>query len=71
MNFNILAFSIIEKAVNDYKLLLELNTEEINFCNAGKISKVEIEEFFHSEWCDFLLQNMKITGKDILRYLNR
>lgn len=71
MNFNNLALSVIEKAVNDYKLLLELNVKEINFCKEGRISKVEIEEFFRSEWCDFLLSNMKLTGEDILRYLNR
>ena len=70
MNFDILAFSIIEKAVNDYKLLLELNTAEINFCNEGKISKVEIEDFFKSDLCDSLLQNIDMTGEDILKYLN-
>jgi hypothetical protein len=29
----------------------------------------EEEDFFKSEWCSFLLQNMKITGEDILRRL--
>ena len=70
-NFNELALSIIEKAVTDYKLLLELNVKEIEFCNEGKISKVELEDFFRSEWCDFLRCNMRLTGEDILRYLNR
>lgn len=70
-NFNELALFIIEKAVTDYKLLLELNVKEIEFCNEGKISKVELEDFFRSEWCDFLLCNMRLTGEDILRYLNR
>lgn len=70
-NFNELALSIIEKAVTDYKLLLELNVKKIEFCNEGKISKVELEDFFRSEWCDFLLCNMRLTGEDILRYLNR
>ena len=70
-NFEELALSIIEKAVNDYKLLLELNVKEIDFFDEGRISKVELEEFFRSEWCDFLLCNMRLTGEDILRYLNR
>lgn len=70
-NFNELALSIIEKAVNDYKLLLELNVKEIDFFDEGRISKVELEDFFRSEWCDFLLCNMRLTGEDILRYLNR
>lgn len=70
-NFNELALSIIEKAVTDYKLLLELNVKEIEFCDEGRISKVELEDFFRSEWCDFLLCSMRLTGEDILRYLNR
>ena len=70
-NFNELALSIIEKAVTDYKLLLELNVKEIDFFDEGRISKVELEDFFRSEWCDFLLCNMRLTGEDILRYLNR
>ena len=70
-NFKELALSIIEKAVTDYKLLLELNVKEIDFFDEGRISKIELEEFFRSEWCDFLLGNMRITGKDILRFLNR
>lgn len=70
-NFNELALSIIEKVVTDYKLLLELNVKEIEFCDEGRISKVELEDFFRSEWCDFLLCNMRLTGEDILRYLNR
>lgn len=44
-NFNELALSIIEKAVTDYKLLLELNVKEIEFCDEGRISKVELEDF--------------------------
>ena len=47
-NFNELALSIIEKAVTDYKLLLELNVKEIEFFDEGRISKVELEDFFRS-----------------------
>lgn len=70
-NFRELAFSIVERAVADYKLLQEVDVNELDLLDEGIISKMELEEFFHSEWCDFLLQNMKLTGEDILRYLNR
>ena len=69
--FNELALSIVEKAVHDYKLLKNFNVDEIYIFQEGGVSKCEIEEFFRSEWCDFLLQNIKITGEDILRYLDR
>lgn len=70
-NFKEMAFFIIERAVVDYKLLQELDVNEIDLLDEGIISKTEIEEFFRSEWCDFLLCNMRLTGEDILRYLNR
>lgn len=70
-NFKEMAFFIVERAVVDYKLLQELDVNELNLLDEGMISKTEIEEFFRSEWCDFLLQNMNLTGEDILRYLNR
>ena len=70
-NFKEMAFFIVERAVVDYKLLQELDVNELNLLEEGMISKTEIEEFFRSEWCDFLLQNMNLTGEDILRYLNR
>lgn len=66
-----LAFGIVEQAVSDYKLLLSSGVDRLNLLDKGCITKVEIEHFFHSEWCDFLLQNMNLTGEDILRYLNR
>ena len=69
--FNELACSIINRAVEDYKLLKELNVETIRFCDRSRVSKKELERFFRSEWCDFLLCNMRFTGEDILRYLNR
>lgn len=69
--FNELAFSIIERAVSDYKFLKKYGLKEAVVEDDNKIFKTEIEDFFRSEWCDFLLQNMKLTGEDILRYLNR
>lgn len=70
-NFKEMAFFIVERAVVDYKLLQELGVNEINLLDEGMISKAELEDFFRSEWCDFLLCSMKLTGEDILRYLNR
>ena len=66
-----LAFNIVEQAVIDYKLLLKYGVDRLNLIDEGYITKAEIEDFFRSEWCDFLLCNMKLTGEDILRYLNR
>lgn len=66
-----LAFDIVEQAVSDYKLLLESGMDSLNLLDEGCISKAEIESFFHSEWCDILLLNLKVTGEDILYYLNR
>ena len=58
MNYNILSMAIIWQAAEDYreKKSIGLSTEEE-------------EEFFKGEWCSYLLQNMKITGEDILRKL--
>lgn len=69
--YNDLVLSIIEKAVNDYRLLKEIGAKKIYLLDEGTISKKELEDFFCSDWCDFLLSNMDLTGKDILRYLNR
>ena len=69
--FKDIAFSIIEQAIEDYKLLKSFDVDELDFYDEDTISKSELEEFFNSDWCDFLLLNMNLTGEDILRYLNR
>ena len=69
--FKDIAFSIIEQAIDDYKLLKSFDVDELDFYDEDTISKSELEEFFNSDWCDFLLSNMNLTGEDILRYLNR
>ena len=56
--WNELALAIIEQAVKDYREKRE-----------KRHPTNHIERFFESEWCDFLLQNMDLTGKDILKYL--
>ena len=70
-NINALGLAIIKRAVKDYKLLKERGVDVLYFKIGGTISKKEIESFFRSEWCDILLSNMKVTGEDILDYLNR
>ena len=70
-NFNTLAFATILQAIHDYELLRDLDTTELTMDDRDTISKCELEEFFNSEWCDWLLQNMSLTGKDILSYLEK
>lgn len=60
MNYKGLAFAIILQAVEDYRFCKEFHMEE---------ELKEVEEFFKSEWCNQLLLNMKLTGKDILTFL--
>lgn len=69
-DFNDLALSIIEMAVEDYKLLKEMGANRL-YTDKCVITKKELEQFFNSKWCDYLLKNMDLTGKDILRHLNR
>lgn len=64
-----LACAIILRCIEDYKLLKKKNlasyvSDEIT------IGKEEIRAFLQSPYCDFLLQNMNLTGKDILDYLD-
>ena len=70
-NFKELGFSIILEAINDYRLLKEIGASEINLIDEGIINMNELENFFQSDWCDFLLSNLNITGNDILDYFNR
>ena len=69
--FKEVGFAIIEQAVKDYRMLKRMGVSKLAFDTGGIISKSEIENFFHGEWCDFLLQNIKLNGEDILRYLDR
>ena len=70
--YNDLALAIVTRAVYDYKILLFLGVDRYTFKDKEKaITKKELEKFFRSKWCDFLLQNMDFTGLDILTRLNR
>lgn len=56
--WNQFGLAIITRAVEDYKVLKLLHRPT-----------KEIEDFFLSEWCNVLLENMSLTGADILRFL--
>ena len=56
--YDMLAFAIIQQAVEDYK-----------YCKENQLPTKRIEEFLKSTWCDTLLQNMRLSGDDILMYL--
>ena len=64
-----LACAIILRCIEDYKLLNEKNLDSYVSDNIS-IGKEEIRAFLQSPYCDFLLQNMNLTGKDILDYLD-
>ena len=57
-NYKMLSFAIIDQAIQDYRKL-----------KSEGLSTIEVEKFFKSEWCDWLLLNMKLTGLDILMQL--
>ena len=65
-----LMLAIVWQAMEDYRYLKEHGLEFIDEYGVGA-SKYEIEHFFKSEWCDYLLDSIHITGKDILRMLKK
>lgn len=70
-NYNELALAILETAILDYRMLQQYDLDSMDLGKEGVISIVELEEFFKSDLCDSLLQNIDMTGEDILEYLNR
>lgn len=56
--------AIIMQAVEDWQQLILRKTATKPNCNCG-----EIEQFLKSDWCDWLLSDMPISGKDILTVL--
>lgn len=68
--YKYLAAEIIIKAIEDYKLLKEYDCKKLVVEDENTISIEELEEFFNSKWCDYLLSELSgFTGKDILRLL--
>lgn len=70
-NYNELALAILETAIRDYRLLQHYDIDSMDLGKEGIISIAELEEFFKSDLCDSLLQNIDMTGEDILSYLDR
>jgi hypothetical protein len=62
MDYKGLAIAIIVQAVEDYRFAKEFHMEA---------ELEEVEGFFNSDWCDQLLFNMRLTGRDILAFLER
>ena len=69
-NYNELALAILETAIRDYRILQQYDVDSMDLGKEGIISIAELEEFFKSDLCDSLLQNIDMTGEDILKYLN-
>ena len=66
-----LALSVIITAVYDYIRLKNNDATKMALTDGSCIAKDELEDFFRSEWCDFLLGELRLTGTDILNFLNR
>jgi hypothetical protein len=70
--YNELAIEILLRAIEDYKLLKKYGFDKILTDDKCWISKKELETFFNSNWCNFLLKQLSdLTGKQVLEMLNR
>lgn len=69
----LLCSRIIEQAVEDYRELKKKKLSSKETKDAGFYSVDEIEEFFHSAWCNEMLLKRglesRIDGVTILRHL--
>lgn len=63
VGYSALAYAIVEQAVEDWEKLDEGKQTH------PASSYQEIEHFLLSDYCDFLLQNSKFTGREILNAL--
>lgn len=68
-----IALNVLIQAINDYKLLKKYGFKRmLSEDNRTYIYLDELEEFFNSDWCNHLLEYVSdLTGKDILRMLNK
>lgn len=67
-----LCAAVVERAVDDYRLLNEKGKELIENKDEGDFSREEIESFFRSDWCRTLLRGADSRiedGVQILRNL--
>ena len=63
----VLVCRIFEQAIEDYNYL-RINKIEKKSDDSGRYSIKDVENFFNSHWCAYLLDTVgcKLTGKDIL-----
>ena len=65
-----LAGAILKQAVEDYRELIAKGREKIKTASAGNFSRLEIEEFFDSDFCDSMILRLgvrRMTGPEFLR----
>lgn len=62
---NNLRLAILERAVTDYKDILQ-GIKGDNLCN-----KKELENFFNSEYFNVLYYDVKYSGKDIINIIRK
>lgn len=67
---DILTCAIIEKAVEDWRLLVKTGRTHANL-NGTKIGFRELREFFTGPWCALLMHGMEITPEQVLHRLEQ
>lgn len=69
----LLCTRIIEQAVDDYRELKKKKLSSRETKDKGEYSITEIEEFFHSAWCNEIILKRglesRVDGVTILRHL--
>lgn len=67
-----IALNVLIQAIEDYKLLKKHGFKRMLTEEKTYIYMDELEKFFNSKWCDYLLEYVSdLNGRDILRMLNK
>jgi hypothetical protein len=69
MDYKMLGYEIVRQAIDDYRMLREMKRTRYATIAGGIISKREIESFLCSKWCEVLLSDFGMSGRDILKVL--
>lgn len=67
---DILTCAIIEKAVEDWRMLVKTERAGTSI-NGTKVSFRELREFFTGPWCALLMHGMEITPEQVLHRLEQ
>lgn len=67
---DMLAAAIIEKAVEDWRLLVKTDRARINTYH-GDVSIKELRAFFTGPWCALLMHGMAVTPEQVLDRLEQ